>query len=265
MKQPGKRGPGRPRIHPPKDPSTKRPVGRPPGSTKKPKVAEDNDFGFFDDVPENQPAAEDEPKIEIEFDATTPRGISSLQKVAFRHPLTPSVLSTIFRRDLKTTQRRLLECPKAATRSGYPVYDLGEAAAYLVDPKFDVEDVIRSMRTQDLPQHLQSEFWKAQRNKIGYLRETGALWKAERVELMVADFMKIIFQQVRMMKETVEQQMGLTKEQRTLLSSLQDSLLLAIQSEVNAHFSKWEGEDKEQEFADLANRSSDSGDFVEED
>jgi hypothetical protein len=150
---------------------------------------------------------------------------SSQQREAMMAGLSLSVLCEIFGKDKREAKARLKEVQPMGMRAGFPVYDLKEAARYLVDPVVDVEEFIKKLRPQDLPMALQAEFWKGQNQRLKFEEETGELWRTSQVQTVLADTFRVVRQTVSLFSEAVERQVGLTEEQRKLLTNMCDGLL----------------------------------------
>ncbi len=166
---------------------------------------------------------------------------SARQREAIQAGFSLSVLCEIFGKDKRDGRARLKDLQPSGYRAGFPVYDLKEAARYLVDPVVDVEEFIKKLRPQDLPMALQSEFWKAQNARLKFEEDTGNLWRTEKVVAVLADVFRTIRQTVSLFSEAIERQTDLTEKQRQLIIQLTDGLLNDIGDALAKNFEGYDG------------------------
>jgi hypothetical protein len=149
-------------------------------------------------------------------------------EIDIRHNLngvTISWLTTMFRMDRNTVRKRLAGCPEIRRGSGdTPVFDLAQAAAYLVKPKIDIREWVKSLRPADLPPYLQSEFWDAQNKRQKWEENAGDLWRTNAVIEAFADTFKLIKETMQQWTDNIERREGLTSEQRAILMQMNDGL-----------------------------------------
>lgn len=181
---------------------------------------------------------------------------STMQRDALQAGISLSVLCEIFGKDKRDAKERLRNCQPSGMRAGFPIYDLSEAARYLVDPVIDVEEFIKTLRPQDLPVALQSEYWKGQNQRLKYEEDVGDLWRTAQVQTVFADCFRVIRQTVSLFSETVERQIGLTEDQRKLIVQMTDSLLADAGDAVAKHFKDYKG-DSDHEARPTANEVDD--------
>ena len=138
-------------------------------------------------------------------------------------------LSTVFRMSQQAVRRRLADCPPMkGGRGGSLLYDIREAAAYLVEPKLDMERFLSQMNASDLPPTLQKEVWDAKLKRQTFEERAKDLWRTEDVMATYADTFATIKTTVQLWPDEVERAKGLTNEQRTEMVRLSDLLLDAI-------------------------------------
>lgn len=142
--------------------------------------------------------------------------------------VTRSWLADAFRMDPKTVQKRLANCPMKGKRHSNPVYDLALAAQYLVPPRVDVSEFIKSMRPNDLPPILQSAYWDAQKKRQDWEINAGELWHTDDVVEVFAETFKVIKTSVTLWADNLEQTSGLTDAQRIALTEMSDALMADI-------------------------------------
>jgi hypothetical protein len=154
--------------------------------------------------------------------------LNRLQRLIVDKGFTRNFLSDYFHRAVRTVEERTRPLKPIGFRAKAPLFSLAAAAEVLVDPKIDIEQWVKSLRPNDLPTYLQSEFWKAQNNRQKFELEAGGLWRTERVQAVLTDVFKMVSQQIKLMTDNVDQQTGLTIEQRAVVQSISDGLLEEI-------------------------------------
>lgn len=140
-----------------------------------------------------------------------------------------SWLATMFRMDHNTCKKKLVNCPDMGKgRGGSLVFDLAQAAAYLIKPKVDLNAFVRSLRPADLPPYLQSEFWEAQNKRQKWEENAGDLWRTDKVVEVFGETFKLMKDTMNLWVDGLERKSGITGEQRKLLvaeiDALQDEL-----------------------------------------
>jgi hypothetical protein len=137
--------------------------------------------------------------------------------------MTPTQLSHLFRVDHRTLTRLLDACPYK--RSGNSkLYDVREAAGYLVEPRIDIGDYIRSQRTQDLPTHLSEAYWSAMRKRQIYEEHAGDLWRSQDVLDVLGATFVAMRTTLQLWVESLAEETKITDEQRLVVQRLVDGL-----------------------------------------
>lgn len=136
-----------------------------------------------------------------------------------------SELATLFNTDKRDVTRKIRTVQSTGTRGGHPIYPIGAAAKFLVDPDVDIAAWIKKLRPQDLPPMMQKDFWSAQNERQKYEISQQRLWKTEDVQIVLAEAFKAIRTSVMLHADTVENRAGLTEEQRKIIYQLQDVML----------------------------------------
>lgn len=139
--------------------------------------------------------------------------------------VTRTWLADVFGMDPTTVKKRLANCPTKGKRGQFPVYELRLAAQYLVPPRVNIGEYLKSMRPNDLPPILQSAYWDAQKKRQDWELNAGELWKTEKVIETLSETFKLIKTSVSLFADTVEQEHGLTEAQRETIGKLTDSLM----------------------------------------
>lgn len=149
-------------------------------------------------------------------------------------------LAKLFRTSLLNVRRKLANVRPIAERAGDPVYDIAEAAEWLVKPKVDVAEYIKSLRPADVPVALQKQFWDSQLGRQKFEENAGHLWRTEKVQMAVGDLFKVIRQKVRLFSDSVERETALSEEQRVIITRMADELLEDMYKAVVEHFADYD-------------------------
>lgn len=144
-------------------------------------------------------------------------------------------------------RRKLNSLKPVGERGGDPIYDLAEAAQYLVKPRVDLAAYIKNLRPQDVPVALQKQFWDSQNGRLKYMQEAGELWRTEAVQHLVGDLYKLIRQRVQLLADTVERQTGLTDEQRRIIMAISDNMLIDLSASIKEAFTEYEQQHSERD------------------
>ena len=134
-------------------------------------------------------------------------------------------LCAIFGMQNKTVSKRLAALKPKGERDRHPIYELKEAARYLVEPIYNPEEVIQRMNHRDLPPMLLKEYWTGQRAKQQFEEQAGHLWRTESVIEHVGEAFKTIRMSLLLLGDSVERETAFTDRQRSILSQLVDSTL----------------------------------------
>ena len=146
---------------------------------------------------------------------------------------TISQLSSIFGMDNRNVTRKIYgKVQPVKQRGGVNVYDIKEAAAYLVKPALTPEEYVKHMHYSDLPPTLRKEFWAGMRSKQLYEIEAGDLWHTSRVQEHLIDIFKLINLSMRQVADLVEREVTLTDKQRAIIIRLSDELLSNVEQRI---------------------------------
>lgn len=143
----------------------------------------------------------------------------------FFQPVGITFLANVFRKHKVTIAKKLSDCPVKgyALHKGQqvPLYDFVQAAGYIVDPKIDLMTWIKSQRAQDLPPHINDQFWKSQRNKQAWEREARELWHTDDVLAVLSKVGMVFKETTQLWIENLPGKANLTDEQyRALMDSV---------------------------------------------
>lgn len=149
-------------------------------------------------------------------------------------------LAKIFRTSILNVRRKLADVKPIGERAGDPVYDIAEAAEWLVKPKVDLAAYIKTLRPADVPVALQKQFWDAQLGRQKFEEQAGHSWRTEKVQEAIGDVLKVVRQKVRLFTDTVDRESTLTEEQRAIVTRLSDELLEDMYKGVLEHFQDYD-------------------------
>lgn len=142
--------------------------------------------------------------------------------------VTVSWLSQVFNMDPKTVKQKLADCPPLHRRKAGYVYALPVAAQYLVKPALSADQFMKSIKQADLPASMQQMFWDAALKRQKWEENAGQLWRTEKVREVLGSTFQTIKFTLQLWADTLERQIGLTQEQRDLLTKLVDELQAEI-------------------------------------
>jgi hypothetical protein len=136
-----------------------------------------------------------------------------------------SQLSSIFGHDNRDTRRRIISLSPCGERAGYPIYNLAEAAAFLVPFQGDIEEAIKKMSPKDLPPAISKEYWAAQHARLKYEEDAGDTWRTGDVIEKLSEVFKVLRMNLLLMNDLLDRQTSLTDKQREIIQELIDTTL----------------------------------------
>lgn len=139
-------------------------------------------------------------------------------------PVTRNFLAEVFQMAPATVRTRLLACPKVGQNAGRDLYDFRTAVPYLVPPKMDVEQYIRSLDAAKLPNHINKMFWEALSQRLKYMIAAGEAWGTEDVLSLLGQVAMTIKDRLQLWNEAMRERAKLSDEQMALLSRMIDEL-----------------------------------------
>jgi hypothetical protein len=149
-----------------------------------------------------------------------------------------SQLARIFAMDNRTVSTKLYGLMPAGQRGGYDYYSIKDAAPYLCDANFDLDDVnklaeyVRKLNHSNLPKMLTKEFWTAMTAKQKYEENAGELWRTERVLKVFSELVKAVKMPLVLARDTVSRRTELTDRQQKILLEIIDSVLTELHTAV---------------------------------
>lgn len=134
-------------------------------------------------------------------------------------------LAELFGMAKATVHKRLKDCPPVKYQRNAPIYSLTQACAYLVEPRIDLAEYLKTLRPSEIPTHLQKDFWDAMIKKQNWERDAGVLWHDDDVIEVFGEVFKEFKTSVQLWADEIERVHGLTDDQRVALVSASDKLL----------------------------------------
>ncbi len=144
-------------------------------------------------------------------------------------------LAQVFGQDPKTVKKKLGKgrCPIAGYSSHKaPLYLIHEAAAYLVKPKIDLVEYIKSLRPNDLPPMLNDAYWAAMIKRQKWQENAGELWHTDDVLRVFGDVAFMYKTTSQLWVEELDRLHSLSPELRQTVTRLVDQLLESVHEEL---------------------------------
>jgi hypothetical protein len=141
-------------------------------------------------------------------------------------------LARAFRLNKTTVQRRLAAlAPIAQNSRNEPLYDLPEAASYLVKPR-NLDHILKTMKPADLPDSLRESFWNAKLKEQSFRVKAGEYWSTDDVIGVFSGVLKNIRERLQIVPDTAARSMGLEPAQVKSLTEIMDSAQDSIHQEI---------------------------------
>ena len=142
--------------------------------------------------------------------------------------VSPTWLAHAFQMDLMTVKKKLALCPELRRERTTKIYSLRQAAQYLVAPKVDIAQWIKTLNPKDLPPLLQDSYWSAALKRQSFEEKAGDLWRTADVLYVFGELAKEIKTSVTLWGDNVQRVTGLSDKQMEVLTAQQDGLLTTI-------------------------------------
>lgn len=144
-------------------------------------------------------------------------------------------LARAFRMTRHIVEKKLRKCPVAGSGEfGNPLYDLVEAAAYLVEPKVDIKEYLKTAKDDELPERLRESIWNSKLKKQRWEEKAGHLWRTEYIMDRMGEVLANTRQSVQQIPDRVERIAGLSIEQYRIVRNATDEVLNQIYEEIVA-------------------------------
>lgn len=114
--------------------------------------------------------------------------------------------------------------PISEGRHGQPLYDIPEAAGWLVDAKIDMDTFMKTVKMEDLPEKLRDSYWSGKLKRQRYEERAGDLWHTEEMMAFFSKILSDLRDDLQMTPELVERLHGCTPEQYQTIRNAMDSV-----------------------------------------
>lgn len=161
-------------------------------------------------------------------------GNSFVEAGVLMQPVTKNFLGKVFQMHPNTVTARLATCPIIEKRGTRELYDFRTAVSYLVPPKMDVEQYIRSLDAAKLPNHINKMFWEALTQRLKYMIAAGEAWATEDVLSLLGQISMTIKDRLQLWNEAMRERAKLSDDQMAMLSRMVDELQADIWKELVA-------------------------------
>lgn len=149
---------------------------------------------------------------------------------------TMAQIAQLFETDAKTLPKRMKGIIPRGTRRGYKVYRIREAATRLVQPGYEIEEFIRQMSPQELPNLLLKEFWNGQKARLEYEKLLGNHWPTEDVIAVLGEFANTIRITLLLIADDVDREAGVTDGQREIIRRIMDAAVTTLRNNIAEKF-----------------------------
>lgn len=152
-------------------------------------------------------------------------GVLDMKMQQVMQGVTLTWLHYVFKRDRATAKILLTDCPVMKMGvGGAPVYDLAEAAAYLVKPKLDIGKLLGTLKESDLPDDLKPKVWQARLSRQRWEEKAALLWRSEDVMDVFAKTFKAMREGMQLWADEMADHTNLTETQRQFVVDRVDGL-----------------------------------------
>lgn len=114
--------------------------------------------------------------------------------------------------------------PVKITQNNIKYYHVKDVAARLVTPKMSREEYFEDLTPDELPEHLRETYWNVQAKSQRVREAAGELWRTTDVIEVLGETFKHIKNTIMLWCDTIEEQVGITDEQREIIIRLGDDL-----------------------------------------
>lgn len=161
----------------------------------------------------------------------------------------------------RNTVSRALQGIKPIRMAGHTAYyAVKDVAPYLVAPKMRIEEYLETISPDKLPEHLRETYWNVQAKSQKVRVAAGDLWRTEDVIEVLGEIFKHIKNTILLWTDTVEEQVGLSDDQRHIILRLSDDLQQEIyrtvvqrasESKTRSQLKELDGEIEDEDYEDI--------------
>jgi len=135
----------------------------------------------------------------------------------------------------QTIERKLRGCtPIGQGKHNTPLYDLAEAASYLVTPRVDLEEYLKGLKPEQLPERLRESYWNSMLKRQRWEEKAGHLWRTETVVDRLTPVLLAMRNQLQLLPDSIERVAGLTPKQMEAVQVIVDGIQADMHRELLA-------------------------------
>lgn len=153
-----------------------------------------------------------------------------------------STLAEIFHMKRQNVERRLASCPVAGlSQAGTPLYQIADAAEYLVRIKLTdemVRETLQKADPKDFPAFTNKMFWEGLIQRRKYEEIANELWHTSDVVAVAAAAFNAIRMSLLLLPDELSDKAGLNEQQRTLVQSIVDAMLETLRDALTSELRK---------------------------
>lgn len=139
----------------------------------------------------------------------------------------------------QTVERKLRGCvPIGQGKHNTPLYDLAEAASYLVTPRVDLEEYLKGLKPEQLPERLRESYWNSMLKRQRWEEKAGDLWRTQTVVDRLTPVLLAMRNQLQLLPDNIERVAGLTPKQMAAVQGIVDSIQAEMHRELLAFAAK---------------------------
>lgn len=140
-----------------------------------------------------------------------------------------------FRMTRAAVEKKLIHIrPVGYGQHGNPLYDLPEAASYLVKPQLDLKKYLETVKPDALPERLREAVWNSKLKRQRWEEKAQHLWRTETVMSRFAEVLANVRQQLQLIPDRVERMTGLDIAQYKIIRNIIDEVQEEIYQEILA-------------------------------
>lgn len=136
-----------------------------------------------------------------------------------------SWLMRAFRMSRSKVESKLIACkPIGIGRRGVALYDLPEAASYLVNPRVDLDEYLKGLKPDALPERLREGYWNAMLKQQRWEEKAGQLWRTEKVLDVFSEVLQDMRTKLQLVPESIHRAAGLSEKQHRAATEVVDAI-----------------------------------------
>lgn len=109
-----------------------------------------------------------------------------------------------------------------------PLYDLRQVAEHVVSARIDLNEALKDVKAEQLPEKLRESFWNAKIKELRYSEKAGDLWDTTKVHETIAQLLQEVRARLQLIPDQVDRTLGLDNEKLLAVSEI----VTSIQSEI---------------------------------